>query len=683
MTIGSARVPPVGPRLRYFVGGALVVGVGFWLAKQNYLLFHTLAEGFAILVAALIYVVATRTYKHARNDFLLFLGTAYFFVAIVDFLHLLTFHGMVVFPEYDSNVPTQLWIAGRYLDSLSLLLATVFLKRRLPRRAAFWLYACLTAALAASIMWLGLFPAAYVEGLGLTPFKVASEYVISGILLLAIWQLRARREFVEPGMNRLLVAAMAVTIAAELSFTLYTDVYGIMNLVGHLLKILAYYLIYLAIVARGLESPYAEIARLNDDLEGRVATRTGELSAANRELEAEIAERESIEAERERLLERLLAQNEELQAKETELQEMVEQREASLAELAATFSSIPAGVVINAPDQTIVRLNAAAEAILGITPALRNLPPEEQLRRVPRETLAGEPIPASETPLARALRGETLVGYRMVLRHPDRRVWVSASAAPILGPEGRLLGAVTVFTDITALRELEEQREAFIRTVSHDLRQPLTVIQGQAQLLKGRLARAGLPERDVRGVEAMIVNAKRMGQMIADMVEATRLETGQLQLHRETLDLYSFVRELAPRLVANGDDGRLHVAPPAEPWLVLGDGERLERVLGNLVGNALKYSPPGTPVQVTFARREGEIVTNIADQGRGIPPGDLPHLFDRYYRAAVVRERREGLGLGLYIARLLVEAHGGKIWVESQEGQGSTFSFSLPLAGEQ
>jgi signal transduction histidine kinase len=113
---------------------------------------------------------------------------------------------------------------------------------------------------------------------------------------------------------------------------------------------------------------------------------------------------------------------------------------------------------------------------------------------------------------------------------------------------------------------------------------------------------------------------------------------------------------------------------------VLADPDRLERILMNLLTNALKYSAPGTPVTVALARRDGQVVTAVSDQGPGIPPDELPHLFERYYRARETRERKEGLGLGLYITKGLVEAHGGRLWVESQVGKGSTFSFSLPAA---
>jgi len=264
-----------------------ILGLMYVVARNNYLLFHATAEGFAIIVAGVIYVLTTRTYKYSNKTYLLFLGNAYLFIATLDFLHYLTYKGMGVFPAYGTNIPTQLWIAGRYLDSLTLLLAPFFIGRRsFPQRRVFGAYLAVTGALIASIMWLQVFPTCYIDGQGLTPFKVGSEYVVCLLLLAAIFHLRHHRRQIEPFTYRLLVAAMVATIFAELSFTLYTDVHGIMNFAGHAFKIMAYYFVYRGIVIQGLEAPYMEIRRLNENLENRVRERTAELEVANKELEA-------------------------------------------------------------------------------------------------------------------------------------------------------------------------------------------------------------------------------------------------------------------------------------------------------------------------------------------------------------------------------------------------------------
>jgi len=239
--------------------------VGTWLlvalalavaASRSYLLFHTLVEGFSIIIAIAVHILATRTFKHSKNAFLLYLGTAYLFVAIIDIAHTMTYYGMNVFPGYGPNTPTQLWIAGRFVEAVSLFLAPMLALRPIPRSALLGVYATTTIVLLVSIMWLKVFPVCFIEGQGLTAFKVAGEYVISILMVGAILQLRSRREQLGGSLYRVMVASMAVNIVAELSFTLYTNVYGIMNFVGHMARLIAFYLIYRGVVLPGIDATY-------------------------------------------------------------------------------------------------------------------------------------------------------------------------------------------------------------------------------------------------------------------------------------------------------------------------------------------------------------------------------------------------------------------------------------------
>ena len=225
----------------------------------------------------------------------------------------------------------------------------------------------------------------------------------------------------------------------------------------------------------------------------------------------------------------------------------------------------------------------------------------------------------------------------------------------------------------------EERRDDMVRAVSHDLRQPLTVVQAQAQLLLRSLEQAGLA-REKSSAAAIITSSQRMNTMIEELVESARLEAGQIRLNLQPIDLRSFMLDLKQRLAGTLETDRIRVEAPEGLPPVTADPDRLERILTNLLSNALKYSAPDTEVTVSLARADGEVITSVTDRGPGIAPEDLPNLFERYYRARPARERREGLGLGLYITRGLVEAHGGRIWVESELGKGSTFSFRLPAA---
>ncbi len=248
-------------RYSYFIAG-ISVFFGLYLASlYNYLLFHSLAEIFSIVVACGIFMVAWNSRRFLMNNYLLFIGIAYLFVGGLDLIHTLAYKGMGVIHGYETNLPTQLWIAARYMESLSLFLAPFFFGRKLRFNLVLVGYASATFLLSLSIFYWDIFPVCFIEGIGLTPFKKISEYVISLILLGSIvLLLRNRREF-EREVLRWIVCSIIVSIASELAFTFYMDAYGFSNLIGHFFKILSFYFIYKAIIETGLTKPYDLLSR--------------------------------------------------------------------------------------------------------------------------------------------------------------------------------------------------------------------------------------------------------------------------------------------------------------------------------------------------------------------------------------------------------------------------------------
>jgi signal transduction histidine kinase len=268
------------------LAGALVLS-GFYLTSlYSYLLFHSLAEIFSVVVACGIFMVAWNARRFLDNDYLLFLGIAYLFVAGLDLVHTLAYEGMGIFRGYDANLPTQLWIASRYIESLSLLIAPLFLRRRLNPHIALLGYAVVGSLLLMSIFYWQIFPDCYLEGIGLTGFKKISEYIISLILAAAIARLLQHRAAFDPGVLRLLILAVAMTIGAELTFTQYASVYGLSNLIGHFFKLISFYLIYKAIIATGLVEPYLLMFRNLKESEEALRRYNLELRARNEELDA-------------------------------------------------------------------------------------------------------------------------------------------------------------------------------------------------------------------------------------------------------------------------------------------------------------------------------------------------------------------------------------------------------------
>ncbi|MFP4014010.1 MAG: MASE3 domain-containing protein [Chitinispirillaceae bacterium] len=274
----------------------------YWVSSFNFLLFHSLVESSSVIIAFGIFIVTWHTRKVTSNHFYLILGIGYLFVGLLDFFHLLAYQGMGVFPQFSLNEPAQLWIAARCLETLTILISTFFIRKR-PFKPAYFLaaYSLLFVIIFSSITYFRIFPDSYTSE-GLTTFKISTEYVLSVLLLLGIYRLYQFRAYFQHSILKLMSISLFASALSELSFTLYTDPYGLMNVVGHVLKIVSFALVYRAIIAIRLEEPYSslfnEFRRSQQELldsrrmlESRVQQRTVQLEATNEELVKQVRER--------------------------------------------------------------------------------------------------------------------------------------------------------------------------------------------------------------------------------------------------------------------------------------------------------------------------------------------------------------------------------------------------------
>jgi two-component system, NtrC family, sensor histidine kinase KinB len=349
-----------------------------------------------------------------------------------------------------------------------------------------------------------------------------------------------------------------------------------------------------------------------------------------------------------------------------QVERQIGQRNALLEELAEA-------VLITDGEGRIVLRNRVSREISGLSDDEANSL-STQLARGQLLYPDGRRMPERAHPLRRLAAGQRFTDYEVVYQRDDASpLHLLFSGNSLRDDEGRMTMGILVYRDVTELRRLERMREEFVATVSHDLRSPLTAVQGNSQLISRA---ADQPARVRALAEAVTESTRRMNAMIQDLVDSTRLESGQISLDRVPVDVGSTISELVRRSAGTLDEERLRleVGPALPP--ALADPVCLDRILTNLITNAFKYSREEVTVRVTPA--DGEISIAVIDRGLGIPPEEQAKLFSRYYRTRAGQERHEGLGLGLYIAKMLVEANGGRIWVESEQGVGSTFSFTVP-----
>ena len=361
----------------------------------------------------------------------------------------------------------------------------------------------------------------------------------------------------------------------------------------------------------------------------------------------------------------------------TERKRAEDELRASEERLARIVETMADGIIIMDRDGRITFANAAAEDILG-------LPRGEITKRTYKDpawkttTSGGKPFPEEDFPFEQVMRtGKSIYGAEQTIERADgTRVILSINAAPLRASPGPIEGVVASLTDITDRKRTEQWREEYIHSISHDLRAPLTVIQGQAQMIQRHPCE---PELVLRSTESIIASAQRMNAMIRALVDSARLEAGQFKLNRMPMDIDSFLKGLKERIATICEAERIKEVVQEGLPKVLADPICVERILTNLIVNALKYSPPEAEIAVRAEQRGAEVVVSVIDSGMGIAPGEIPLVFERFYRSGGT-VNIEGLGLGLYITKMLVEAHDGRIWVDSQLGEGSTFSFTLPVA---
>ncbi len=345
--------------------------------------------------------------------------------------------------------------------------------------------------------------------------------------------------------------------------------------------------------------------------------------------------------------------------------------------LDALIDSAADGIIILNADHSIERVNDAFERIYGKTDdELRGLRHEQVIRwaRKPDGLTLEEAEKDGWPPTPNAhlyVEGD--------LQRADEQmpfIPVGITYAPLLTSEGELQNIIVTVRDITHFRNAEEIKATFISIVSHELKTPVALIKGYASTLRRDDARwdKHIIQDSLTVIEE---EADRLTKMIEDLLDASRLQAGGLTLKRTDVSLPALARRLAERFQTQTKKHTLKVDFPADCPVILADETRIEQVLSNLISNAIKYAPKGN-ICIGGQVRPEQVILCVSDEGPGIDPHDMPHIFDRFYRAEGAVRKTKGAGLGLYLARAIIEAHGGRMWVDPKPGSGARICFSLP-----
>lgn len=680
---------------------------GLYLTSlYSYLLFHSLSEIFSIIVACGIFMIAWNSRQFLDNNYLLFIGIAYLFVGGLDLLHTLTYKGMGVFPAHGANLPTQLWIAARYIESFSLLIAPLVLGRKLRSSFVLMGYFLVVVMLLASIFHWRIFPDCFVEGVGLTPFKKWSEYIICLILICSIALLVRKQEEFDKVVLKLLVASIFLTIAAELAFTFYISVYGISNLFGHFCKIISFYLIYKAIIETGLTKPYdllfrdlkqseealrgkeAALRESHFELERRVEERTADLMKANEQLKQEIEERKKAEeglAERIRL-EGLRGEVGVALAKGDTLRTLLQPcTEALIEHLGAAFARIWAYNEV----EKMLELQASAGLYTSIDGSYSRVTmgeskvgiiAQERQPQISNAILSDPHIVDHDW--AKKTGMVAFAGYPLVFA--DRLVGVMAMFAGEPLSEFTLNALASVADQIALGIQRQRAEEAF-RKSGEELRLLSSQLLTAQETERGRIARElhdGIGQslsaikfrvEDALGqlakgsTESSVSNLVNLIPVIQSTVEEVRRITMDLRpstlddlgilatiawLCREFQSTYSTV-EINREISAEESD-------VPNPLKIV-----LYRVLQEALNNVAKHSGANM-VTISLAKKDNTIQLAIEDNGCGFDVDE----------ARSVESSKRGFGLGSMKER--TELSGGTFVINSAKGRGTFVLASWP-----
>ncbi len=626
-----------------------------------FFLVHFAVEMVTVLAAFAIFaaqwqVARTRGLEDARARFL---GICFLGISAVETLHLLSFPGMPlgtqgVFGMFSPDQSLFFGTSARLWTSAALLMAAFVW----PRSSGWWLGrpTLLVATVAVAFAFLATAAALppggkllYAQDGGSGVLAVGLGACVNALCVGAA--VLYAREYRRTGHGASLRLAMALGfgVLAGSCFALAGSPFDSLILLGHAYQAACNWCVFSALFAAAVLRPFEELNHSWAEL------------SANHATLARLGTR--IEGELDQSFQRL--------------RETTQQEQRARAEIEAATTAVPDGLIFYDRAGAILRMNGAAEAILGYPPGVKEWPLEARWRSLRPESREGQPLPVEQSAIGRALAGESVLGQIVVIHPPVRRpARISLSAVPVRGPDGELHGAVASLTDTSVLQVLQAQQEDLLRVVSHDLRTPLQVILLQAERLQKLTGDD--PSSRARGwADTIVATTRLMEVMIRDIVESGRLEMGLLRLAREPVHLDHFAAQFLSRApLAEASRVRLEIPDGLPP--VAADPARLEQIFLNVLSNALKFSAAPAEVRIGAGEVFKDVVVSITDQGQGITPEDLPRIFERFYRGRAAQQ--PGLGLGLHITRLLVEAHGGSIWADSRPGQGSTVTFTLPVA---
>ncbi len=712
----------------------LIVGLflTYLASLYSFLLFHSIIEVISVVISGGVFLIGWHSRKYMNSSFFLVLGVSFLFVSVIDLLHTLAYSGMGVFLEYDANLPTQLWIVARYWQALSFLFASMVIKKKISANYLFVSYIIAILILLTTIFQ-GFFPVCYIEGSGLTPFKIISEYVIDAILLVTLIVLYKHKDEFAQKIFLLIVISIIATMISELAFTFYISVFGFSNFIGHIFKIIAFFFVYKAVIELGIETPfdllfrklklseessiekadqleqaYSEFSQIfNASLPLRVISNDCEVLRVN-ETYTSLFRLSKEDIIGKKCYDLQLGYEHRCHTEECSRNQIQEGKDHFEYELVTKFDD---DTTIVSLVRTVPHKNTNSEFI-GIIQNYTDITE----RKIAQEKIADMARFPSENPnpvlrvsnkyilLANKASQELfLIGEgskipKVLREHVNKSFSENLDLEIELNIKDQIYtlfivpmkdrGYANIYgMNITARKEAEGSLERFVSTVSHELRTPISVLIMSLDFLDNH-SDSVTPDIIKKLEEGIKRNIYLLKELVDDILTLSKIDERKTKLKWVEYNPLTIIDDILTLMEPIGNEKNITFSVDVDKNIKLyGDTTKIDQIFRIIIDNAIKYSKQNNNIEIratnhykgkhNIDEKDG-VLFQINDYGIGISEEDLPLIFQRFFRSEQVSDI-PGSGLGLPIAKELVKLHDGDVWAQSEYGKGSTFSIFLPI----
>lgn len=630
-----------------------VIGTALTIGYYNTLTFHTIAELFTVIVAFSAFMMVLNTYSISQNSFLTFLGIAFGIISLFEIIHVLTFVGIDLFMFYHNDVNLFISIVPRLMQSFSILIAFLYIRRTLNMRLCIWTYSLVAVIAIGAIYYIGSFMMASISNADILVIFQALEISAAVLFGIDLLLLIANRRNLKYRIYKYMLISLAASVSADIMLVIGTDMASMINVTAHILKFIAFYCIYKAIIQNTLKNPIDAMFYELDSVKNELAEKNHQISKTNEKLTHDIEDLHMVE--------KLLRK--------------------SKAWSRSIFEGSPVGIALLNTSGIVIEANPALERILGYSC--------NEIRNIGISNITHIDDIENDSRLFDDLIEGTIDSYKIekrYIRNDGKVIWANVKMSYIQNVGEDFQFIIAMIEDITQQKENEEKQlqlvtrleetnkelDNFAYIVSHDLKAPLRGIGSLANWLITDY-RDKLDSEGADIINLLVNRVERMKNFIDGILQYSRVT--RVKENYVDIDLNKLVKEVIELLAPPENiDIQVNTVLP----VIKGEKIYIEQVFQNLFSNAVKFmDKPQGEIQIDCTDTGDTWEFSVADNGSGIDEKYFNKIF-MIFQTLQPRDKFESTGVGLSIVKKIVETYGGKIWLESELKKGTTFYFTLP-----